>query len=130
MAGTTQVIQLAPPQIVQKGAASAKIVGMMAVAIIASVAGAEFRAAGTNATETAKSDPLGYALSSPFLIFAGGTAATVVFVLLADFGGDVGEKLGTGLAGLVLLSTVLIQAGPLWKGLSSLYGATTKGKKP
>lgn len=116
-----QVIQIAPPTIVQKGAVSARIVGMMALAVVVSVVAAETRVA----DGTTKKDAIGVALSSPFLIIAGGTGATMVFVLLADFGGAPGEKLGGGLAVVVLLSVLLVQAAPLWKGLSRLFQPTT-----
>lgn len=119
-----QVIQLQPPKLVQKGAASAKIVGLMTVATAVSIAGAEYR------TVSGKTDTADKVLSSPFLIIAGATGATVILVLLADFGGDPGEAWGSGLALLVLLVSVLIQAGPLWKKLSTAFQTTAPSATP
>lgn len=124
--GTTKVIQLAPPKIVQKGAASAKVIGMMAVAVVISVVGAEVRVN----EEPTRENILGQALSSPFLIVAGGAATTVVLVLLADFAGEPGETFGVGLAGVILLASVFIGAAPLWGVLRNLFSpAPKKGTK-
>lgn len=124
MADDKQVIELAPPKIVQKGAASAKIVGMMAIAGLASVVGAEYRAA--NKTTSKPNTFLG----SPFLVIAGATGATVVLVLIADFGGAPGEAWATGLATLVLLVAVLFQAAPVWKALSNVFKSGKVGGSP
>jgi hypothetical protein len=117
----SQVIQIQPPKLVHKGNESLKVVGMMSVAVVVAVVSSEVRK-----TSGKKAEMAGFSLD-PFLIFAGGAGATVVFVLMTDFGGDVGETLGVGLAGLVLLASVLITGAPLWSALAKhLKGSPTK----
>lgn len=118
-----QVIQIAPPTLVKKGASSSKILGLMALTAVFGVIGAEIRNAKTTKGRST-SDIVGVALSSPFLVIAGATIATVILVALADFGGDAGETLGVGLAGVTLIGTMLIQGGPVFDAVNGLFAKT------
>lgn len=115
---TAQVIQIAPPKLIQKGAASSRILGLMALTAVFGVIGAEIRG---QTKKTTGADKLGYILGSPFLVIFGAAAATVILVSIADFGGDVGETLGVGLAGVALLGTMLIEGGPVFTAINKLF---------
>ena len=107
--------------LISKVDAGSRIIGMMAATTAFGVIGAEIRNAKT--PRTAPADKIGLALADPFLIVLGGTIATAILVGFAEFGGEVGQKVGTGLAGLALLTTVLVSGGPVWIAIGNVFTA-------
>lgn len=112
-------ISIQAPKIIQKGAASASIIGMLAASAILGVVGAELKLAKSKGTKATKF------LESPFLILAGTTMVALISLGFADFGGEIGESVGKGLAGLVLLFSALEAAGSVWTAGSKYLGAKT-----
>lgn len=121
--GTT-TIKLEPPEIVSKVASGGKILGMMAIVGVLGVVGAEIR--NNKAKGQTTNDKIGVALASPFIVFAGVTVATVILVSLAQFGGEPGETLAEGLAGVALVGTLLVQGAPIFDALGGLFKVTPK----
>lgn len=116
---TPQVIQLAPPTIVQKGATSAKVVGILALSALINVVGDEIEGGKTAAKGS--SDALTKIIEDPFLVIVGTTFLAVVLVLLADIGGDPGERAAMVIAVVILLFSALNGGAPLWAGLENTF---------
>lgn len=105
----------------------------MAVAVLFSVIGAEIR--NVQATSTPGTQTTGLAkpkapaspnvpglFYEPPLIFLAGTVATAGLVLLTDTG-SVGETLGVGLAGLSMVTALLVNGGPVWRAIGGAVGS-------
>ena len=104
-----------------------RIFGMMTLAVVLGVVGAEIRS-GQKLT-TGKTAPAGAAgvLSDPFMVILGGTAAAAILVAIASFGGTPGAKFGVGLAGLTLIGSILYNGSPVF---AALKGATNPASTP
>jgi hypothetical protein len=96
---------------------SRTVAGLMGMAIIFSVIGAEINPKAADA---------GKAFSEPFVIIGGGTIAAVILSLLADTG-NTGRQFAVGLAGLACVTAVLVNGGPVWKAIDSFLGAKAPG---
>lgn len=107
-----------------------KVFGFMAAAVLFSIIGAEIRNVQATASTTALHNPPSGGkggstpglLYDPPLIFLAGTAATAMLVLLTETG-STGETLGVGLAGLSMVTAVLVNGGPVWRALSNAVGS-------
>lgn len=93
------------------------VAGLMGMAMIFSVIGAEIRAA----NPTTGGVQVGKAFSEPFVIIGGGTIATVMLTLISD-AGETGRKFAVGLAGLAAITALLVNGGPVWKAIDSFVG--------
>ena len=122
-----QTFTIQPPKIVTKSAGATKILGMMALVGVLGVVGAEVRNANTKTQPPA--DKIGIALSSPFLVLAGVTLSSVILVSLASFGGEPGETLGVGLAGIALVGALLIEGQPIAGAVTGLFKKTATSPK-
>lgn len=91
------------------------VAGLMGVAMIFSVIGAEVKA--LNPPKGGVQLPK--AFSEPFVILAGGTIATVFLVLISDLG-DTGRQFAVGLAGLAAVTAVLVNGAPVWTAILNL----------
>lgn len=100
-------------------ASSRTIFGLMAAAMLFSIIGAEITLSNPPKGQGVN---VGKALSSPFLILLGGTAATAILVLVAE-AGEVGRKFGVGMAGLAATTAILVNGGPVWTALNNLLGS-------
>ena len=93
------------------------VAGFMAIAIVFTVIGIEIKG------EAKTSNPT---FSQPFVVIAGGTFATGILALIAE-AGDTGRQFAIGLAGLALVTAVLVNGGPVWKAAEKLVGGTNTG---
>jgi hypothetical protein len=84
------------------------VVGLMGMAVVFSVIGAEINAA--NGTKSAA----GAAFSEPFIIIGGGTIAAVLLTLLSD-AGESAQQFAVGLAGLACITALLVNGAPVWR---------------
>jgi hypothetical protein len=98
-------------------AATRKVVGLMAFAVIFSVVGLELKR-----NQQGQSAPSqGAGLSGPAKIILGGTIATALLSFLAE-AGAAGEQIGVGLAGITAVTAMLVTGGPVWTGIGNLFG--------
>lgn len=100
-----------------------KIASLMIFAGIFSVVGAELRA-----TQTPKTG-VGGLFTSPPKILLGTAIGGTLLLVMADLGGPA-EEFAFGLSLITFTAAVLIEAGPVWKWLAGLVGATGSGGKP
>jgi hypothetical protein len=96
------------------------VVGLMGMAVVFSVIGAEINAA--NGTKSAA----GAAFSEPFIIIGGGTIAAVLLTLLSD-AGESAQQFAVGLAGLACITALLVNGAPVWRAIDSFLGAKPTG---
>ena len=60
--------------------------------------------------------------TSPFIILLGGAVGTGLLVGIAEFG-EAGERIGLGLAVIAMLSSTLVNGGPVWDWLGQKFGS-------
>jgi hypothetical protein len=94
------------------------VVGLMGVAMIFSVIGAEVKALNPK-TGGSK---VGQAFSEPFVIIGGGTIATTFLVLIAG-AGETGRNFAVGLSALAAIAAVLVNGGPVWTAIDNFLQA-------
>lgn len=88
--------------------------GLMFFAVGFSLAGHEIQSLGKGQAKQG-------GLNGPTIII-GGFAATAVLTLVSH-AGEGGRQFAVGLALVTTVSSLLVYGGPVWKGLSNLYGS-------
>jgi hypothetical protein len=100
-------------------AASRKVVGLMAGAVIFTVLSEEIKMHQKGATT---GPPTAGHLSSPAKTILGGTIATALLSFMTE-AGPTGQQLGVGLAAVTAVTAVLVNGGPVFTVLRNLFGA-------
>lgn len=93
-----------------------KIVGAMAVAMVFGVIGGERKALAGGSTNVAST------IESPVKVILGGTIATAILVGISEMG-EPGAQLGTGLAVVVLVVSLLVNGAPVWSLISDVVSS-------
>jgi hypothetical protein len=102
-----------------------KIVGLMFLAAIFALIGEEIKSA--KQPKQSAGAVSSTELSGGARVLLGSVVATVILSGIAQ-AGEVGSQIGTGLAGLACVTSVLVEGGPVWTALNNVLttGNTTK----
>lgn len=96
-------------------AASRKVVGLMALAVIFTVAGEEIKTLSGQKPPTT-------GLSSPAKTILGGTIATALLSFASE-AGPTGQQFAVGIATIAVVTSLFVNGGPVWRALGNLFGA-------